>query len=322
MKGWLRVLGKKLSSIKCIALAVSVGMILIFSACSKWEIPEMLTETEMLSYMRDRYGLDFVICDVEDQGETGNTLMVRTYWMYPEGNEDMIITVSEVIRKGPTLCLTDPVYVYTIRDSYTGELFTQQLSGFLDDHKIKYKKELDISIVVYLDDDTFAQQIRDICAFGNELNECAPFNTKAALDAAASITFCGSQNESICYPFQMEEPYIVMDSDEIIASYIGDLFINYCINFLDNKGIDYMKDANNRLVIYLDDENLSQQVQDICAFGEELNKQSPFDIDSANQANATIVFRNAQKKNISCSPFRSEKPYIVMEANEMIALLE
>ena len=111
-------------------MAVSVGMILIFSACSKWEIPEMLTETEMLSYMRNRYGLDFVICDVEDQGETGNTLMVRTYWMYPEGNEDMIITVSEVIRKGPTLCLTDPVYVYTSRDSYTGELFTQQLSVF------------------------------------------------------------------------------------------------------------------------------------------------------------------------------------------------
>lgn len=58
MKGWLRVLGKKLSSIKCVVLAVSVGMILIFSACSKWEIPEMLTETEMLSYMRDRFNTD------------------------------------------------------------------------------------------------------------------------------------------------------------------------------------------------------------------------------------------------------------------------
>ena len=272
--------------------------------------------------MRNRYGVDFVICDVEDQGETKNTLMSRIYWMHPEGNADMIITVSEAIRIRPTLFPTDPVYGYSIYDSYTGDLFTQRLSKFLDDRKINYQKESNNGLIVYLENDTFAQQISDICGFGNTLNEYAPFSTEAALYASAAIFFRGSHGEITCYPFQTEKPYISMNANEIVASYIGDLFINYCIDFLDSNGIDYMKDANNKLIIYLEDENFYQQVKDICAFGEGLNDQSPFDTESANQAHSTIVFQKNQKVYASYSPFRAEEPYIVMEANEIIALLE
>ena len=307
----------------CAAVVILAAGIALFSLFHQ-EVPELMTEAELLAYMKERYGIDFVIRDVEDQGETEYTLMGRTYWMYPEDNENMMITVSETIRIRPTLFPTDPVYGHRIFDSYTGDLFTQYLSEFLDERKIRHEKELNNRLIVYLENDTFAQQIRDICAFGNELNECAPFNTEAALYARAGVVFRGSQNEIDCDPFQTREPYIAMDADEIIASYIGDLFINYCIEFLDDNRIDYMKNSNNRLIIFLEDENLSQQVRDICAFGEGLNAQSPFDTAVAAQAQATIVFGKDFKIDMDsdCNPFQAQEPYIVMDADNILRSLE
>lgn len=307
----------------CATAVILAAGIALFSLFHQ-EVPELMTEAELLAYMKERYGIDFVICGVEDQGETENTLMGRIYWMYPEGNADMIITVSETIRIRPALFPTDPVYGRSIYDSYTGDLFTQRMSKFLDNRKINYKRESNSDLIVYLENDTFAQQISDICGFGNTLNEYAPFSTDAALYASAAIFFSGSHGEITCYPFQTEKPYISMNEDEIVASYIGDVFINYCIVFLDSNGIDYMKDANNKLIIYLDEENFYQQVKDICAFGEGLNAQSPFDTAVAAQAQATIVFGKDFKIDMDsdCNPFQAQEPYIVMDADNILRSLE
>lgn len=126
----------------CAAVVILAAGIALFSLFHQ-EVPELMTEAELLAYMKERYGIDFVICDVEDEGETDNTLVGRNYRIYPEGDEGMIITVSESIRKNPTLFPTDPRYDHLIVDTYVGDLFADKLARFLADNGIKYSKDGD-----------------------------------------------------------------------------------------------------------------------------------------------------------------------------------
>ena len=306
----------------------------ILSSCSSWDVPEYMTEAELLNYMKEQYGVDFVICDIEENGETENDLMSREYHMRPKDGEDLLIIVSESIKKRPTLFPTDQAYDHVIFDTYIGSLFQQRLLAFCDENGIECKKAPDgLLTTIYLQEEQLEQQIRDICAFGEGLNDESPYDTKGGTsDPTGGVAFRCRDYEVEIIPFQHKEepPYIEMNADEIIGSFIGNEFVDALSDFLADREISCKKGRDNTLFVDLEYYGLANQVEDICAFCESLNQEQPFNTEAASYAQATIVFQYARygfeinygQTDVDIDPFQAQAPYIVMEADSIIHSLE
>lgn len=68
----------------CATAVILAAGIALFSLFHQ-EVPELMTEAELLAYMKERYGIDFVICGVEDRGETENTRKLQVQVGHPHG---------------------------------------------------------------------------------------------------------------------------------------------------------------------------------------------------------------------------------------------
>lgn len=314
-----------------VVILVTVG---ILSSCSSWDVPEYMTEAELLNYMKEQYGVDFVICDMEERGESPSTLMSRDYLMHPKDDEDLLVTVSETIKKLPKLFPTDRTYSHVIYDTYIGSLFQQRLLAFCDENGIECKKAPDgLLTTIYLQEEQLEQQIRDICAFGEGLNDESPYDTKGGTsDPTGGVAFRCRDYEVEIIPFQHKEepPYIEMNADEIIGFFIGSEFVDALSDFLADKEINCKKGLDNTLFIDFEYYGLANQVEDICAFCESLNQEQPFNTEAASYAQATIVFQYARygfeinygQTDVDINPFQAQAPYIVMEADSIIHSLK
>lgn len=234
-------------------ILVTVGLL---SSCSSWDVPEYMSEAELLSYMKEQYGIDFVICDMEEWGESPSTLMSREYLMHPKDDEDLLVTVSEDIKKLPKLFPTDRTYSHVIFDTYIGSLFQQRLLAFCDENGIECKKAPDgLLTTIYLQEEQLEQQIRDICAFGEGLNNESPYDTKGGTsDPTGGVAFRCRDYEVKIIPFEHNEepPYIEMNADEIIGSFTGNEFVDALSDFLADREINCKKGLDNTLFVDLE----------------------------------------------------------------------
>lgn len=196
-------------------LAFSAVLLCSLSSCHK--MPQLSTEEEILSYMKQLYGVDFVICSSEDIDPNPNVAAGKIYWVTPDDNSGMMVRVDESIRINSTLFPTDNPYSLIYTDTYVGDLFTSALAKFLADQSIKYTQDGLRCIIISLRSDTLSEEVTGICNYIETLNDQSPFNSQGARNAIASIIFQCGDTQVYCFPFKnYDYPYIEVNSEYII----------------------------------------------------------------------------------------------------------
>lgn len=186
------------------------------SSCHK--MPKLSTDEEILSYMKQLHGIDFVIRSSEDIETNPNVVAGRTYWVTPDDDSGMMVRVTESIRIETGLFPTDNPYSLIYTDTYVGDLFTSTLVEFLTNQGIKYTQDGQRCIIISLEPGTLPEQVTEICRYTESLNDQSCFNSQGARQAIASIIFQCGDVEVHCFPFKnYEPPYIEIDQEYIIG---------------------------------------------------------------------------------------------------------